>query len=139
MSITNLKKSANEPGLEEMSALQHARAQVDPEVLNFDHLGRYTNGDEVLEHELLGLFKIQAVLQFENIDIAASKPDWVMAVHTLKGCALSVGAARVGALTGELETLGFEGDDAEKQDKFRQLKYAIAKCVVTIDELDQLA
>ena len=45
--------------------LNEVREQVDLRVLNLDHLAQYTANDAGLESELLGLFKDQAVLQFE--------------------------------------------------------------------------
>jgi len=122
----------------ETCARKQARMQVDPQVLDFAHLGRYTNGDEALEQELLGLFKVQAILQFESIDGARCKDDWEMSVHTLKGSALGVGAVQVANMAAELEKVGFAGEKAEKAAKLTALKYAVAKCVVTIEELSKL-
>lgn len=112
------------------------RSQIDPMVLDLKHLTQYTNGDMALERELLGLFKEQAVLQFENINNADDESEWVMAAHTLKGCARGVGACRVGELSGVLEDVGFDGDADVRASILEQLKYAIAVCIVTVETLE---
>ena len=111
------------------------RAAVDRQVLDLEHLTRYTMADAALEAELLGLFRDQAIAQFDNIEQAANKPDWVMAVHTLKGSARSIGARQVAKLTADLEKNGFDGSEAEKSALTSELKQAMAVCVVTIETL----
>lgn len=111
------------------------RVQVDPQIIDLAHLTQYTMQDKALEQELLGLFKEQAVLQFENIESASDKSDWVMAVHTLKGSARGIGALQVADLSADLEKIGFEGDEAQKQPLVSRLKHAVAVCIVTIETL----
>jgi len=112
------------------------RSQIDPMVLDLKHLDQYIDGDMALERELLGLFKEQAMLQFENIDNAGDESEWIMATHTLKGCARGVGACRVAELSGVLEDIGFDGDADVKHSMIEQLKYAIAQCIVTVETLE---
>lgn len=112
--------------------------QVDPVVLDLKHLEQYTSNDKALEQELLGLFKDQAVLQFENIETAIDESDWVMAAHTLKGSARGIGASRVAELSAVLEDVGFDGDAQTRQSITEQLKYAIAVCIVTIEKLQEV-
>ncbi len=116
------------------SELDNTHLKSAPQVLNMAHLSQYTSGDAGLERELLGMFKDQAVLQFENIQSASSKDDWVMAVHTLKGSARSIGAEHVAALTADLEFVGYAGDKAEKHAVTNQLKHAVAVCIVKIEQ-----
>jgi len=113
--------------------------QIDPQVLDLQHLGQYTCGDKDLEQELLGLFKEQAVLQFENINGASNKSDWDMAVHTLKGCARGVGAQEVARICAALEDVGFDGLAETKHSVTEQLKYAVAVSVVTVETIEQAA
>jgi len=113
----------------------NARLRIDPKVLNLVHLARYTCGDVALEEELLGLFKDQAILQFENIEQALDKPAWDMALHTLKGSARGIGAEYVADLSAMLEKTGFDGVMAERQRLTSQLKHAVAVCIVTIETL----
>lgn len=115
--------------------LNEVREQVDLRVLNLDHLAQYTANDAGLESELLGLFKDQAVLQFENIQSADCKDDWEMAVHTLKGSARGIGAGQVAVLSVDLEIVGFAGTATEKQAATNKLKQAVAVCVAAIETL----
>lgn len=115
--------------------LSDVRLNVDPQVLNLAHLAQYTCKDTALENELLGLFKDQAILQFENVEQAGCKDDWVMAVHTLKGSARSIGAGQVADLSANLEKVGFDGIAADKHAVVHSLKHAVAVCIVTIESL----
>ena len=128
--------SAKTMAMNEFDAhLDEVRQQVDPQVLNLDHLAQYTANDAGLECELLGLFKDQAVLQFENIQSADCRDDWEMAVHTLKGSARSIGAEQVATLATGLENVGFAGVTDEKQTATKKLKQAVAVCVAAIETL----
>lgn len=115
--------------------IERARLRVDSQILNLAHLAQYTSGDVALEQELLGLFKDQAILQFENIEQAQTEVDWVMAVHTIKGSARSIGAGQVAQVSGELEKVGFSGIVDARKAVTSRLKHAVAVCVVTIETL----
>ncbi len=110
-------------------------SEVDNQVLDLKHLAQYTNGDKALEHELLGLFKQQASLQFEKVASAFDTDDWKMATHTLKGSARGIGAIRIAQLAADLEDIGFEGDEAEKQTVISGLQAEIAICLEQIDKI----
>ena len=125
-------------GEEEVSVLTATNRQIDPQVLDLQHLEQYTCGDKALEQELLGLFKEQAILQFENINDATNKSDWEMAVHTLKGCARGVGARNVAELCEVLEDVSFDGVEETKKSVTEQLKYAVAVSVVTVETVEKL-
>lgn len=111
------------------------RETLSPRVINLQHLAQYTSGDRSLELEILGLFHSQAILQFENIGAAVSETDWIMAVHTLKGSARSIGAQEVAELSANLENIGFAGDRVDLATEMAQLQSAVALCVVTIEVL----
>lgn len=115
--------------------IEKARQRVDPQILSLAHLAQYTSGDEPLEQELLGLFKEQAILQFNNIEQAQEKVDWVMAVHTIKGSARGIGAGQVAELSSELESVGFSGNIDARKAMTNRLKHAVAVCIVTIETL----
>lgn len=90
------------------------------EILDRDHLARYTLGDAELEQEVLGLFIGQmpetlAVLR-ESDDAVA----WTRAAHTIKGSARVVGAwklasaaERAEGCSGRFEHWGQLADDIE--------------------------
>ena len=106
-----------------------------PRLLDLEHLRHLTLGDPELERELLGLFRVQARVQFKLIAIARRSADFQLAVHTLKGAALAVGALAIAAAARELETLGFEGDAAGRRDAERTLSEQIAATEAEIAEI----
>ncbi|WP_421791005.1 Hpt domain-containing protein [Hyphobacterium sp.] len=60
------------------------------------HLSQYTDGDEALEAELVGLLKEQAARCLAAMETAADENAWKAAAHTLKGAARGVGAFALG-------------------------------------------
>ena len=60
--------------------------------VDFEHLARYTLGEEALEREVLELFCKQSVLYLEQLRAATSDTDWKLAAHSLKGSARAIGA-----------------------------------------------
>jgi HPt (histidine-containing phosphotransfer) domain-containing protein len=76
---------------------QERRASINPDSpIDRDYLGRQCQGDEALEHELLGLFATQ-VRDLAAALSGASGPSEGRAniAHKLKGSALAIGAGRV--------------------------------------------
>ena len=83
---------------------------ADPEVLDVDHLSRYTMGNRDLERELLRLFRAQIRAQVTGVAQARDAQDWRFATHTLKGVARSIGAWAIADTAEKLEQLGHDGD-----------------------------
>jgi HPt (histidine-containing phosphotransfer) domain-containing protein len=88
-----------------------------PEVLDLDHLARYTMGNRELERELLRLFRTQLRAQMTGVAQAREAPDpdgraWRFATHTLKGVARSIGAWAIADSAEKLEQIGHDGDDS---------------------------
>ena len=81
-----------------------------PEVLDLDHLARYTMGNRDLERELLRLFRTQLRAQVTGIAQARDAQEWRFATHTLKGVARSIGAWAIADTAEKLEQLGFDSD-----------------------------
>lgn len=86
-----------------------------PEVLDLDHLARYTMGNSELERELLRLFRTQLRAQVTGVAQAREAPvsdgrDWRFATHTLKGVARSIGAWAIADTAEKLEQLGHDGN-----------------------------
>jgi len=89
--------------------------------IDFEHLGRMTLGDAILEHEVLAMFAAQAVGLMRALAILA---------HKLKGSARAIGAFQVADAAGWLETAVLNGDDpvqahAELKDTVEQARTAI--------------
>lgn len=62
------------------------------EVLDRDHLARYTLGDAALELEVLHLFLGQMPRSLGSLRHSQSPKDWLQAAHSIKGAARAVGA-----------------------------------------------
>jgi HPt (histidine-containing phosphotransfer) domain-containing protein len=60
--------------------------------IDWAHLSRFTLNDKVLEHEVLGLFAMDAPRYLAKMVAARGRKDWIEAAHTLKGSARAVGA-----------------------------------------------
>jgi HPt (histidine-containing phosphotransfer) domain-containing protein len=71
------------------------------------HLARYTMDNADLEREIIGLFLQQLPAIVETLKVAASRDDWRMAAHTLKGSAAAVGATAIHESALELEQVSF--------------------------------
>jgi HPt (histidine-containing phosphotransfer) domain-containing protein len=59
------------------------------------YLARFTLGNAALEREVLELFVGQLPIYVEQLRTAATSKDWRQAAHTIKGCALAVGAHKL--------------------------------------------
>lgn len=69
--------------------------------IDLAHLGTYTQGDQALERELLGMFVPSAegyIAAMAEAGAQAHGEDWWKAAHSLKGVALGVGAWEVAEL-----------------------------------------
>jgi HPt (histidine-containing phosphotransfer) domain-containing protein len=65
------------------------------DVIDMDHLARYTGGDATLNAEILSLFEAQAnelVGKLRSILQARDSRSWKEVTHTIKGAARGVGA-----------------------------------------------
>ena len=63
--------------------------------IDWTHLSRFTLNDKALEHEVLGLFAMDAPRYLAKMVGARGRKDWIEAAHTLKGSARAVGAWNV--------------------------------------------
>jgi len=96
--------------------------------IDFEHLGRMTLGDAILEHEVLAMFAAQAVGLMRALAILPA--DAGELAHKLKGSARAIGAFQVADAAGWLETAALNGDDpvqalAELTDVVEQARTAI--------------
>ena len=98
-------------------------------LLDVRHLDRQTLSDPELRAVVLGLFLDEAPRLARDIAGASDVKAWRMAVHTLKGVALNIGAFRLASLCKQHEMLGF--DHAERA----ELAAAIAESLREIRNL----
>lgn len=71
------------------------------------HLAHYTMKNRELEREIMALFLQQLPETITMLKTAASREDWKLAAHTLKGSAAAVGARRINGLAAEIERCSF--------------------------------
>jgi HPt (histidine-containing phosphotransfer) domain-containing protein len=107
--------------------------------LDLVHLARQCLGDQELEAELLGLFRVQAP---ELTAQLSGLPPLSLALkakiaHTLRGSALAVGARRVASAACRIEELASAvGDqDLAEARAIAALRSAVAEAVVEIDRI----
>ncbi len=109
------------------------------EVLDLQHLGKYTGGDEALRRELLALFSEQLSRQISVLRENGAQEDWLIATHTLKGAARAVGAWQIAETAEALERI----DPANLTDQCRELIARLAQqaddCRAVIEQLSQAA
>jgi len=96
--------------------------------IDFEHLGRMTLGDAILEHEVLAMFSAQAVSLMSALAMLPAAAGEL--AHKLKGSARAIGAFQVAEAAGRLETAVLKGDDpaealAELDDAVEQARTAI--------------
>ncbi|HEY7748510.1 MAG TPA: Hpt domain-containing protein [Aestuariivirgaceae bacterium] len=109
--------------------------RADAKRLDLEHLRRYTLGDHALENELLGLFRVQARVQLDVISIATLPADYHLAVHTLKGAALVIGANSIVSITRELERIGFPDNASRRRELILGLAEEISEIEAAIAEI----
>ena len=122
---------APEPDAEpdaESSANASADSGAGRDVLDLDHLSRYTMGNRELERELLRLFRSQLRAQVTGVAQARNAQDWRFATHTLKGVARSIGAWAIADSAEKLEQLGHDGDRGDYGRLMVALATQIAAC-----------
>jgi HPt (histidine-containing phosphotransfer) domain-containing protein len=69
------------------------------DVVDLDHLARYTGGDKAINAEVMRLFDGQAtelVARLQSILDARDAKSWKEVAHTLKGAARGIGAFAMG-------------------------------------------
>jgi HPt (histidine-containing phosphotransfer) domain-containing protein len=103
-------------------------SEAGAEVLDLDHLARYTMGNGKLEQELLRLFRSQLRAQVTSIAQARDAQEWRFATHTLKGVARSIGAWAIADTAEKLEQLGFDSDRGVYSRLMVALAAQIAAC-----------
>lgn len=107
----------------------------DDRLIDTDHLGQITLGDQGLQREVLGLFIRQSRTLLAQL--ATSPPDTAAIAHTLKGSARGIGAVLAAECAERLEFAA--GNRRERADAFAELQSAIAETVAAIEDLLRLS
>jgi HPt (histidine-containing phosphotransfer) domain-containing protein len=100
--------------------------------IDFDHLGRMTLGDALLEHEVLAMFSAQAVGLMRAL--ATLPTDAGALAHKLKGSARAIGAFKVADAAGRLETAITKNSD-DLPEALAELQDAVAQARTAIDAI----
>ena len=104
--------------------MQPETAPDAPAPIDFDHLRRYTLGDEDLEREILGLFLSHAPQTLDVLQKSVNAVEWRAAAHGIKGSARAVGAHRVAELAAVAEA-AYPDDEGLRQAQLTALADAI--------------
>jgi HPt (histidine-containing phosphotransfer) domain-containing protein len=104
-------------------------------VIDRGHLRHQTLGDGALERVVLGLFLDEAPRYAQDISSANDSKSWRMAVHTLKGVALNLGAFRLAHCCREHERHELKFDLFETQAAARDIVAAINLTTAAILEI----
>jgi len=99
--------------------------------IDFQHLGRMTLGDAILEHEVLAMFSAQAVGLMGALAVLPAAAGEL--AHKLKGSARAIGAFQVADAAGRLETAVLNGDDPAQA--LAELDDAVALARMAIDAI----
>lgn len=89
----------------DIAGRQHEAGRTRATPIDWTHLSRFTLNDKALEHEVLGLFAMDAPRYLAKMIAARGRKDWIEAAHTLKGSARAVGAWSVAECAEAAESL----------------------------------
>lgn len=95
------------------------------QVLDLKHLDHQTLGDPALRRDVLQLFVDETPRFIADLKAATDSGSWRMAVHTLKGVSLNLGAFRLAQLCRSFETAEAAGTQRQKQEAAEQIAGAI--------------
>ncbi len=125
-------------GPEAVPAFVEADARPSDPV-DFQHLRRYTFGDQALEKEILSLFLGQLPETIATLRSATSQKDWKVAAHTLKGSCRAVGAFRLGDIAQAAERLDFAAESEACADAILSIESGAAEAGAFIRDTYQIA
>lgn len=107
------------------------------QVIDLEHLGRYTLHDRDLEKEILGLFIDTLVQTTRDLETAATRERWAQAAHTLKGSARAVGAWELADLMERIERAPeFPSDEDARHGVVNDVKAISARTKAFITSLN---
>lgn len=94
--------------------------------VDFTVLERFTGGDSAVGEEVLDLFTEQAGMWSTALDPAGE--GWRDAAHTIKGAAVSIGAADLAAACGDAETC----DDAQADECVERVRDELNRALTDV-------
>jgi HPt (histidine-containing phosphotransfer) domain-containing protein len=74
------------------------------DILDREHLAKYTLGDASLEREVLGLFVGQVPQSLALLQASSDARSWLRAAHTIKGSARVIGAWKLAEAAARAES-----------------------------------
>ncbi|MBL1241496.1 MAG: Hpt domain-containing protein [OCS116 cluster bacterium] len=101
-----------------------------PDAIDFDHLSRYTMGNDELEQEILQLFCNQCYDYVSTLKTSLEDPEgWKQATHALKGSSRGVGAWRIAAETQVAELLIGDALYTDRVSAIHAINFAVEEVV----------
>ncbi len=103
--------------------------------LDLGHLSAQTFGDQLLERQLLTMFRTQAGQIMSDLQNAVSLSGQVRAdrAHLLKGSALAIGATRVAVMAAAYESLIISANHGSAVNALGELAMAVTDAFAAID------
>jgi HPt (histidine-containing phosphotransfer) domain-containing protein len=101
-------------------------AQTAAPVLDLRHLNHQTLGDAELRRVVLQLFLGEVSKYVGDVANASDRAAWRMAMHTLKGVALNLGAFRLAQICRQHENAELPVSQLKKQEALAALAQAVA-------------
>jgi HPt (histidine-containing phosphotransfer) domain-containing protein len=110
------------------------------EVIDLEHLRRFTHGDAELERELFGLFREQCAMWVRTLDPTGDAAAWSAGAHALKGTARGVGADKLAAACEAAEAVAGEaGTPVARSLALQNLRAAADEAILAVAKLEQRA
>ncbi|MBL1421150.1 MAG: Hpt domain-containing protein [Alphaproteobacteria bacterium] len=101
-----------------------------PNAIDFDHLSRYTLGNDELEQEILQIFCNQCHDYVSILKTSLEDPeDWKHATHALKGSSRGVGAWRVAAETQVAELMVGDALYTDRVSAIHAINFAVEEVI----------
>ncbi len=120
-------------GMAEANPASPAQAVDSQPLLDLRHLDHQTLGDPVLRSDVLKLFLDETPKYVADLQLADDCKSWRMAVHTLKGVSLNLGAFRLASLCRQFEGAELAGSSAQKREAAQSIAMLIEATCQAID------
>lgn len=105
------------------SDFETRRASSTEKPINLVHLGHQTQGDQLLEKEILSMFAMHSRTYFNMMTKCCDATTRIRAAHSLKGVSRSIGAFQLADLAEQAEVVRHDVYEAIEKELDRVLEY----------------
>ncbi|HHI88949.1 MAG TPA: hypothetical protein ENK01_03260 [Hellea balneolensis] len=106
---------------------------MNTQAIDFEHLNTYLGGEVSLIAEVFGLFKNQVEMWSKMMNADADDDSWASVMHSLKGSARAVGAARLAGLCAHGEELvGASNSPIRRAAHIDEIRFEIDRALIEI-------